>query len=90
MIDGSPLHTWHHKKLPIDINRRPCVHRDRMAYNFCDRGHYAIIRSSSDGRDRSQFFGNAWSLLVRPISITRTPDLHQDDHDRTAGGGLES
>ena len=31
----------------------------------------AITRSSSDGRNRSQF-------LVRPISITRTPDLHQE------------
>ena len=27
---------------------------------------------------------------MRPISITRTPELHQDDHDRTAGGGLEA
>ena len=31
----------------------------------------AITRSSSDGRNRSRF-------LVRPISITRTPDLHQE------------
>ena len=29
MIDGSPLDTWHHKKLPIGINRRLCVDRDR-------------------------------------------------------------
>ena len=55
MIDGSPVDTWHHKKRPIGINQRLCVDRDRMAYNVCDQEHYAIIRSSSDGHDRSRF-----------------------------------
>ena len=87
MIDGSPVDTWHHKKRPIGINRRLCVDRDRMAYNVRDRGHYAIIRSSSDGRDRSRFLetrGVFW--CVRSPSLGRLIFIKTITIERLAKG----
>ena len=46
--------------------------RHRTAAAFRDRRHYAIIRFSSDGRDRSRPFRRTWSHHDRWIFVRRT------------------
>ena len=66
------------------VAKRGGTDRHRTAEAFRDRRHYAIIRSSSDGRDHSQPSRRAWSLLVRLISIERAGSSSRSDLHRTA------